>query len=355
MNRVSWLLSLALATLCAASNALADGAPPPPEHPVLRVAGFSDFNFQATDKKSPGATSGFRNGQFVLHLTSTLSNRFSFFGELSYSARDAGYVTEIERSIVKFQASNLLALSFGRYHTPINWWNTAFHHGQWLQTSVDRPEMARFGGSFIPVHFVGAVAEGVTPLLGSDLNYEAGVGNGRSDTLLARAGDAGDATNNRAWFGTLAFHPNSLYPLDVGGGYYRDQERRPNGRTFREDIAAAHAVWTKENPEVLAEFALVRHRDIVSGTSFTNRAHYVQIAYRLPWDHANLKPYARAERLRIDGGDPLFSTIATVDEFTGGIRWDAADFVAMKAEYRKMDFTKGPDVSALFLQISCTF
>lgn len=261
---------------------------------------------------------------------------------------------------MKFQASDYLGLSFGRYHTPINWWNTAFHHGQWLQTTVDRPQMARFGGSFIPVHFVGAVAQGVAPLLGSDVNYEAGVGNGRADTL-SRAGDAGDATNNRAWFGTLAIHPNSLYPLDVGGGYYRDLAHRPNGRSFREDIAAAHAVWTKETPEVLAEFALVRHRDNASGTSYENRAHYVQIGYRLPWCDAHFKPYARAERLRIDENDPLFNTpptvntIAAVDEYAGGIRWDAAEFVALKAEYRRSDFKKGPDVSALLLQISCTF
>lgn len=90
MIRPSWLLALALGSLCAASRAVAADAPVPPEHPVLRVAEFSDFVFQATDKKSPGATSGFRNGQFVLHLTSTLSKRFSFFGEISYSARDAG-------------------------------------------------------------------------------------------------------------------------------------------------------------------------------------------------------------------------------------------------------------------------
>ena len=30
---------------------------------------------------------------------------------------------------------------------------------QWLQTTIDRPEMIRFGGRFQPVHFVGMLAE----------------------------------------------------------------------------------------------------------------------------------------------------------------------------------------------------
>jgi hypothetical protein len=361
MLRPSWpLLALVVGSLCAASAALADdahhleGAPPHPEHPVLLVGGFSDFDFQASDKQTAGATSGFHNGQFVLHLTSTLSSRFSFFGEISYTAHDAGYTTEIERSIIKFQANDYLGLSFGRYHTPINWWNTAYHHGQWLQTTVDRPEMARFGGTFIPVHFVGTVAQGVAPLLGSDLNYEAGVGNGRADTL-SRAGDAGDATNSRAWFGTLAIRPNALIPLEVGGGLYADLAHRPDGSSFREDIAAAHAVWPNETPEFLAEIAYVRHENTASGASYENWAHYVQLAYRLPWAGAHFKPYLREERLRIDGSDPVFNTIAALKEYTAGLRWDVADFVALKAEYRRMDFEKESDVNALQLQISCTF
>lgn len=40
----------------------------------------------------------------MLHLTSTLSDRFSFFGEISMSAHDDHYSSEIERSIIKFRA-----------------------------------------------------------------------------------------------------------------------------------------------------------------------------------------------------------------------------------------------------------
>ena len=100
--------------------------------PSLRLAGFSDFNFAATDQR--GAKSGFNEGQFILHLSSALSSRVAYFGELSFTARtDAGmgsppapgFNVEVERSIIRFDQSDKLKMSFGRYHTPINYWNTA--------------------------------------------------------------------------------------------------------------------------------------------------------------------------------------------------------------------------------------
>ena len=144
--------------------------PAPEAGPNLKIAGFSDFNFSGSDQ--PGTKSGFTEGQFILHLNSNLSPKVSFMGEVSLTARtDAGTGTpavtgfnaEVERSIIRFEHNDYFKASFGRYHTPINYWNTAFHHGQWLQTTVSRPEMTQFGGRFIPVHFIGALARRRSP------------------------------------------------------------------------------------------------------------------------------------------------------------------------------------------------
>jgi hypothetical protein len=121
--------------------------PAPEAGPNLKIAGFGDFDFSGSDQ--PGTKSGFSEGQFILHLNSNLSPKVSFMGEVSLTARtDAGTGTpavtgfnaEVERSIIRFEHNDYLKVSFGRYHTPINYWNTAFHHGQWLQTTVSRPE-----------------------------------------------------------------------------------------------------------------------------------------------------------------------------------------------------------------------
>src|SRR6267154_2634522 len=167
----------------------ADHDQPPPgvtEYPSLHLSGFADVDF-AAQNKAEGAR-GFSEGQFVLHVASALSPRANFFGELSFTPRaDAGTGTppatgfnaEVERMILRFDRSDRFKMSFGRYHTPINWWNTAFHHGQWLQTTITRPEMIQFGGKLLPVHFVGALVEGSAPTGGLNLHYQAGVGNGR--------------------------------------------------------------------------------------------------------------------------------------------------------------------------------
>ena len=348
----SWLAAALL--LAATAPAMAESE----SRPTLRIGGFADFGFGATDESKPGATSGFREGQFVLHFTSVLAPRFSFFGELSMNAHDSGFTPEIERTILKYQAHDMLALSFGRYHTPINWWNVAYHHGQWLQTTINRPDMVAFGGDFIPVHFVGAVANGVVPAPGVDLGYEFGVGNGRSE-FPSRAGDAGDVNNNRAWFTTLNVRPDKLYPLEVGGSYYQDLVETAVSGSHDERIASAHLAWTRETPELISEIAYVRHDARATPDRYENWAGYVQAAYRLPMWGGRWKPYSRFERLLIADtpghSDPVLEgTLADHDLLTAGLRWDCSDYVALKGEYQRRH-TLADDVDALLLQVAFVF
>src|SRR5256885_96132 len=195
------------------------------------------------------------------------------------------YNVDIERLLIRYDYNDFFKLSFGRYHTPINYWNTAFHHGLWLQTTIARPEMIRFGGRFQPVHFVGVQAEGNIPSGPLGLGYTVGFGNGRSGNI-ARPGDGGDFNNNRAWVANLFARPAAFNGLQVGGAVYGDLATPSPGLAgnpqFRELITSAHIVWTKETPEFLAEFAHVSHRNILTLQEFNSSSAYVQVAYRLP-------------------------------------------------------------------------
>src|SRR6266852_6491739 len=218
--------------------------------PSLQIRGFGDVDYSATDQK--GTTSGFNLGQLDLHLASALSPKVSYFGEVTFNAQPTGYTVEVERNIIRYDYNDYFKLSFGRYHTPIGYWNTAFHHGAWLQTTISRPDFVRFGGTFIPVHFVGLLAEGNIPSGGAGLSYNVGVGNGRG-SMINRPGDAGDNNDNRAWVANIYSRPRALYGLQLGASVYRDKITLA-GRDFREWISGAHIVWTKESPEFLAEF-----------------------------------------------------------------------------------------------------
>jgi len=321
-------------------------------YPSLQIRGFADVDFSATDQR--GSTSGFNLGQFVLHLASPLSKKVSYFGEISLTAQPTGFNVEVERSVIRYDYNDYFKLSFGRYHTPINYWNTAFHHGLWLQTTISRPEMIQFGGRFLPVHFVGFLAEGNVPSGGAGLGYNVGLGNGRG-SIISRAGDAGDVNNNRAWLLSLFSRPAAVRGLQVGGAVYRDKLTPVSRPEVRELITSAHIIWAREKPEFLAEFANVHHRNISTGQVFNSQAFYVQVAYRLPGLDERLKPYYRFEYIHTPIGEPVLAVPDLVGS-TVGIRYDISEYAAFKGEYRNTRRQTGePHVNGLFIQTSFTF
>jgi hypothetical protein len=340
---------------------LSNGAAGERHFPSMQLRGFADVDFSATDE--PHTHSGFTLGQFVLHVASPLSKKVAYFGELSFTAQPTSYTADVERSIIRYDYNDYFKLSFGRYHTPINYWNTEFHHGLWLQTTISRPEMIRFGGRFQPVHFLGMLAEGHLPSGPVGLGYEVGLGNGRAGTI-SRAGDAGDVNNNRAWVARVFARPTGLRGLQVGGAVYGDEINPTPALTgnpaFSELISSAHIIWTSETPEFLSEFANVHHRDSLTGTVYNSQAYYVQLAYRLPWQQRKWKPYYRFEYTHIPATEPLFSLpdfeVKDLVESTAGMRYDISDFAAFKWEYRHIKRgPKDPIVNGVFAQTSFTF
>jgi hypothetical protein len=345
-----------------------------PSYPSLKISGFSDLNFSATDLHAPAtgfgaqtlATthSGFEEGQFTLHLSSALSQKVTMFGEITLTARSdagtgspaaAGFNAEVERVMIRYDANDYFKVSFGRYHTPINYWNTAFHHGQWLQTTISRPEMTQFGGGFIPVHFVGSLVEGAAPAGGLNLNYAAGFGNGRGQ-IIGRGGDFSDINNNRAWLANAFVKPDKLYGLQVGGSVYRDELNPLTAPAAREWIQSGHVVWQKENPEFLAEFANVSHQPLGSAVASNSQAFYAQTAYRLPWWQKQWKPYYRFEYIHVPKSDAIFRTaVPTFHASTVGMRYDITTFAAFKVEYRHYVRRDGPGFYGFFAQTSFTF
>ena len=362
------VLAILLACLAAPGVAIAQehemDQPPAGErqYPSLKISGFGDIGYSATEH--PEGIKGFNLGQLALHMASELSPRVTFFGEISFSARaDAGTGTppatgfnaEVERLILRFDHSDQLKVSFGRYHTPINYWNTAFHHGQWLQTTISRPEMIQFGGRLLPVHFVGALVEGAVPAGGWNLNYKGGVGNGRA-TVISRAGDAGDVNGNRAWLANAFSKPDQLYGLEFGASVYGDKITLASARQFTEQIVSAHAAWQKEDPELIAEFASIRHDEVGNPSVMWSHAYYLQGAYRLPQFNRKWKPYVRFEHIGVNSGDAVYQGVPNLDGWTAGVRYDGSSFAAIKGEFRT--WTRGANTQRNeggFFQVAFTF
>lgn len=214
--------------------------------------------------------------------------------------------------------------------------------------------MVQFGGSFIPVHFVGALVEGTAPAGGLNLTYNAGLGNGRG-AVISRAGDFGDNNNNRAWLLNTFVRPDRLYGLQVGASLYRDLVNPIGLPTTHEWIQSAHVVWDKENPEFIAEFANVSHQPVNGVISSNSQAWYAQIAYRLAPVAPKFKPYYRYEYIHIPRSDKMFSAFPSLSESIFGIRYDVSPFSAFKLEYRHIRQPSLSIVDGIVGQTSFTF
>jgi hypothetical protein len=220
--------------------------------------------------------------------------------------------------------------------------------------------MIKFGSRVLPVHFVGLLAEGGFPLSAAGLGYSAGVGNGRGDEI-SRGGDSGDTNQNRALLAAVHSRPAAIFGLQLGGALYIDKARAEVEPTSSfdvdEQIFSAHLALNRERPEILAEYALIRHEPDGGGETTNTDAWYLQAAYRLPKPVDALKPYARAERIAVDDDDPLFSAFDL--DYRGwlvGIRYDFASLAALKLEYRDERFAEDDEhEKSLWAQLAFTF
>jgi len=77
----------------------------------------------------------------------------------------------------------------GRFHTPLGHWNTQYHHGAHLQTSISRPGLLDFEdeGGIIPLHLTGGLLQGRTSLVNSEIDYEFAIGAGPELTAAGLA------------------------------------------------------------------------------------------------------------------------------------------------------------------------
>jgi hypothetical protein len=199
------------------------------------------------------------------------------------------------------------------------------------------------------------LAEGAFTSRGWNLNYQAGVGNGRG-SVISRAGDAGDNNARPAWILNVFTKPDRLFGLQLGGSLYVDRISLAGRPEFDERIAAAHVVWQREDPEVIAEVAHIRHSQVGEPLTASSLAYYVQTAYRLPASAALWKPYYRFEHIDIGASDPVFSGTPNLDGSTLGVRYDISTYAAIKSEVRwRRRVSDEPQTNGWFFQVSFTF
>ena len=132
----------------------------------LPLHGFADVgvgNHNSLDPSLKGADVG----ALDMYLNPQLGEHTRALFELTFEVGETGEVgVDLERAQLGYQFGDAATVWLGRFHTPFGYYNTAFHHGQQIATSLRRPRFILFEdqGGIMPNHTVGAWLTGAERL-----------------------------------------------------------------------------------------------------------------------------------------------------------------------------------------------
>lgn len=340
-----------------------------PKYPSLKIDGFSDisFRYEKAGDDADDADNTFGLGQIDLFINSNLQERLSVLFELVFEFDDTNStVTDIERFQLNYTFSDLFKVNFGRFHTPVDLWNLLYHHGAWLHTPIDRPNLVAFEdeGGLLPSHLIGLNFNGTHngEALKFEYNFSVGNGRGRNPDDIT---NVVDHNASKAFDLMLLFSPTAIEGLTFGTTTWFD--RIPNAAPSDEELAAGLIARTGEMDELiqggvlaynhghlefLGEFHYVYHKDRDTDISYDNYGAYALLGYRIK----KFTPYLLFDYLNFDEGDTFFApNTVDLNGYHIGLRWDPLNFAALKLEYELRDMDGSSKVNVGTLNASFHF
>jgi hypothetical protein len=311
----------------------------------LPIHGFMDVGFASNSKGTSANPMGFYVGALSFYLAPHFGDKVKALVEPNFEVtRDGAISTDLERLQIGYTFSDNATAWAGRFHTPYGYWNTAFHHGAQIQTSVLRPRFLDFEdkGGILPAHMIGLWGEGKFKVGDSKLTYDVFAGNGpkivKSILDINQAGD----NNHQAMVGfNLGYEfSGSLDGLRLAVHSLRgdvDDDAVPSNKT-QLNIVGGSAVYLSDTWEVMSEYYRFNDKDKSGGTgTHKSWADYLQIGKSFN----NLTPYVRVERTVLDQLDNYFSMQDSGQSYARqalGLRYNLNQKAALKFELLNSSF-----------------
>jgi hypothetical protein len=324
----------------------------------LPIHGFMDVGFATNSWGTSAGPMGFNGGALSFYLSPHFGDRVKALVEPNFEVTPEGAVaTDLERLQIAYTFSDAATLWTGRFHTPYGYWNTAFHHGAQIQTSVLRPRFLDFEdkGGILPAHMVGLWDTGKFNAGEGKLTYDVFAGNGPKIVLADPTAPpaptnlgtldinfAGD-NNHQAMVGfNLGYEFSGNMDglrLAVHGvrGDVDDNAPMQFNKTGL-NMLGGSAVYLSDAWEVMSEYYGFNDKD-KSGSSGTHKskAGYLQVATSFN----RLTPYVRFERVILDQADNYFSMQASGQSYARqalGLRYTLNQKAALKFELLNSSF-----------------
>jgi hypothetical protein len=318
--------------------------------------GYADAGFLRN--QDGDSVKRFALGEVDLFATARISPRLTALVEAVLETDNqiavAKVPVNVERLLLQFRQNDYFNLDIGSYRTAIGFYST-YLRGSWLQTSLTRPKLFTFedDGGFLPLHNVGLSANGKLPSGDLGLHYVVEVGSSRNYANPGRTGL--DYEQNGAFNIALYARPHGIPGLQVGFSSYHDKFSPLPGSALSRSVWTAHAVYHANRFEFLNEGVLARFHE--AGLGYASiPGFYSQLAYRAGSDWS---PYVRFDYVNVYGkgqvGAYAPQYVPWRTAFTGGVRYDVTEAVALKFELgRETDRFQKSWIQAA-LQVAFTF
>jgi hypothetical protein len=345
----AWLACVVPARLAAQTMDHQD--PAPTGHPDVVVHAFGSVDWGGTGE--PDTPNSFALGQIALFATSAINDRVSVLAEvvLEASAATTEVTTDVERLELTYRLNDHLNISAGRYHTGIGYYNAAFHHGSYFETTIGRPRIFAFEdlGGVLPIHELGISARGIVPKTGSAFRYVAEVGNGRRwiDVDDEKGLDQNQAKSTNLG---VSLRPERWRGAEIGASLYRD-DIPGAAAVVKNQIVAAYGVYRTPAVELMAEWLQLSYRQENGGTRYDNHGGYLQASRAF----GKVRPYYRYDRLDIDPGTPFIGSFGSSATQVFGARFDPAAWVGLKAQYERLHTSDHAPANGVHVQLVFVF
>lgn len=332
--------------------------------------GFADVGYKHVSQDLSGdkPSRGFTTGSLDLYFTPQFGDRVKTLVELFFGFSETDSLdTDLERIQLGYAISDSTTVWLGRFHTPLGYWNAAFHHGAQIQTSVLRPRFIEFEdhGGILPLHTTGLWATGKYRMPQGALTYDVYIGNGSRFLSDASSGVSLVPNNTRDDNGNKAVGFNLGYEF---GGYLEGLRLGAHG--LREEIdtyasaspassaplnrlnfktVGGYLVYINSDWEGIAEYYRFNNQDLSAGAG-SNRswASFAQLGHSFS---TGLTPYARTEKADLNQNDIFFSQQTNGRSYTRqvlGIRYDLNTRAAIKFEINRTKQTDSPPSAGSF-------
>ncbi|MDO8445053.1 MAG: hypothetical protein Q7T53_02940 [Deltaproteobacteria bacterium] len=296
---------------------------------------FGDINYTTKSREHPHDAFYFH--ELSLYSAASYGDRLNFLAEIAFEHEEA----DIERVWIGYTVNDLLVIRAGKFHTAMGYWNKTYHHGRQLFTTVDRPFFLAFehDGGVLPVHITGLEIEGSKAFGIGRLKYEFELGNGPEMMGgMLEPNNASDNNSSKQPVLRVSLRPSAVKGLSVGVFATNFEVDTSTKTGLDETIYGADIVYAANGFEFITEGFIFYNPD---GDGI---ACYGQLSYT----YGDWTPYARYERLEVQGTDPYFKDLPggfDRRQTIAGLKYDIDPIrSSLKFQYRHDDATKDYDV-----------